>query len=278
MANIKNYIPEPYILTALTNMHVGSGKQNYGIIDNLVQKDGHFPTINSSGLKGTLKEKHGDPDSKSSKFIFGGEKDDANLNAGEYRFFSADLLSLPVRADCKAYCCVTSPALIRRFNSCLESFGIPNKYKSVLEELITLLDSNQAIHFDASSNNKIILEDLDIKAVFKAGTGPELKTLENLLGNDFILVSDQVMIDLCSDFNLPVIARNHLLNGKSANLWYEQVVPRQAKFSFIVLKPSNKENYSSEFGKLLVTPTQIGGNASIGYGFSEIKPIISESK
>ena len=47
-----------YLIECLTNMHVGSGGANYGVVDNLVQRDSvtNIPIINSSSLKGALRE------------------------------------------------------------------------------------------------------------------------------------------------------------------------------------------------------------------------------
>ncbi len=47
-----------YIIDCLTNMHVGSGETNFNIVDNQVQRDSvtEFPTINSSSLKGALRD------------------------------------------------------------------------------------------------------------------------------------------------------------------------------------------------------------------------------
>ncbi|MBK7696403.1 MAG: hypothetical protein IPI30_19460 [Saprospiraceae bacterium] len=51
--------PEFYLLRAVTNLHVGSGETNYGVIDKLIERDATtgFPCINSSGLKGAIKQK-----------------------------------------------------------------------------------------------------------------------------------------------------------------------------------------------------------------------------
>ena len=47
-----------YFIHCITNMHVGSGDANYGIVDKLVQRDPvtDFPTIHPSSLKGALRE------------------------------------------------------------------------------------------------------------------------------------------------------------------------------------------------------------------------------
>ena len=34
--NVAAFQPQLYLITALSNMHVGSGKNNFGVIDNLI--------------------------------------------------------------------------------------------------------------------------------------------------------------------------------------------------------------------------------------------------
>jgi CRISPR-associated protein Cmr4 len=47
-----------YFIQCITNMHVGSGDANYGVVDKLVQRDTitQHPTIHPSSLKGALRE------------------------------------------------------------------------------------------------------------------------------------------------------------------------------------------------------------------------------
>lgn len=61
---------------------------------------------------------------------------------------------------------------------------------------------------------------------------------------------------------LPVIARNFLDNGVSKNLWYEQVVPRESVFVTCIQAPDD-----SLINKLDDVVVQLGGNATVGYGF-----------
>lgn len=69
---------------------------------------------------------------------------------------------------------------------------------------------------------------------------------------------------------LPVIARNKLNNGKSQNLWYEEVVPSESCFVFFVSYPEQREDFE-EFNKYLDGQlVQIGANGSVGYGFCNI--------
>jgi len=70
-----------YLLRALSNMHVGSGDNNYGIVDKQVQRDviDPFPTIHSSGLKGAFREllESGGTVPETINNIFGTAKDDS---------------------------------------------------------------------------------------------------------------------------------------------------------------------------------------------------------
>lgn len=82
---------------------------------------------------------------------------------------------------------------------------------------------------------------------------------------------------LCSDENLPIIARNALDNGVSKNLWYEQVIPAETIFYAVIQEP---DNYTKKPGGLLAGAIknkiiQIGANATIGYGYCKFS-LISE--
>jgi CRISPR-associated protein Cmr4 len=66
--------------------------------------------------------------------------------------------------------------------------------------------------------------------------------------------------------NLPVIARNHLENGISKNLWYEQVVPHEAEFIVAVIYPEGfdfENNFNRDVHNKII---QVGANATVGYG------------
>lgn len=97
------------------------------------------------------------------------------------------------------------------------------------------------------------------------------------------------------DFNeavstLPVIARNALDNGKSVNLWYEEVVPRESIFYTVLCYYNNLDDtkkdqrgrsdknkfdmaYKLFEEKLLKESIQIGANASIGYGITNFSKL-----
>ncbi len=262
-----------YSLTAVTNMHVGSGKNNYGIIDNLVQRDvlSDFPTINSSSLKGAIRE-YFDPKGAHPPHvthIFGSDpKQDSHQNKpGKYRFFSANLLSTPVRSNLLPYVNVTCEAIITEFLDNLAKFDIEYPHADTLKAWIKT-HSGEATHYESDLDGNLNVEMLDLKAT--KGSFAEMNVISNLFGKHPVLVSNPRFKELTNDNHLPVISRNYLENGISKNLWYEQVLPRQSRFYFIVLVPDADSHFAQFSTDLQAQPVQVGGNASIGYGFSKI--------
>lgn len=89
------------------------------------------------------------------------------------------------------------------------------------------------------------------------------------MGFVYSKVSYQEFKELCSDDNLPIIARNVLDNGESKNLWYEQVLPAESVlFTFIDDKDDEiLRNKLSDDNTIV----QIGASATIGYGYCKFK-------
>ncbi len=256
------YKTNVYLITALTNMHVGAGGANYGVVDNLVQRDviTGMPTINASSLKGALreffKEKWGENDKKLN-YIFGPDGSRSGENGkegiGHYKFFNADLLVLPVRSNKKPFFRATSKMLVETINTKAEAFGVSkltgdyDKPKPTVKE----------------NTNSLRLEDWD------ATTDDNNLNVDTNMGND-VAVFDNDRFKILAK-KLPVIARNQLDTGESKNLWYEEVVPRESRFVFFVAKDEKyAEDFDKEFEDSVV---QIGANASIGYGYCKISKL-----
>jgi hypothetical protein len=132
--------------------------------------------------------------------------------------------------------------------------------------------NDKAIVLEEGLVSKYHLEDLkevDCKLSTAAG---DLNDLKQLLGSDnVIILPDDKLRHLSDNHHLPVIARNHLENGQSTNLWYEQVLPRQTRFAFTVLSP-DALTLATDFDDRLTGQglVQIGANASVGYGYCAI--------
>ena len=78
--------------------------------------------------------------------------------------------------------------------------------------------------------------------------------------------------------DLPIVARNHLIDGKSNNLWYEELVPHQSRFYFITLWEGNDEDniYQYIIDEIPKIPISFGGNNSIGNGYCSIEVVETE--
>lgn len=277
-----------YTIDCLTNTLVGSGKANYGVIDQLVQRDAatDIPVIHASGLKGAIKEfcTHERLDDKDIYRVFGSVKPsateskqqtskDEDIMTGMYKFMDAHLLCIPVRSDRRAYLHITCPLVLENITNQLQLFGKSSLVNdiSTVACMINDNDSREAYCFNEALNGAI-LEDFEFKTTHKSHELPEL--LKNLFGNEIAVTSNYIFKTLTNDLHLPVIARNHLENGESENLWYEQIVPRKSRFWFTLLKPQNE--VIPNFDNKIVAPDsviQIGANATVGYGYIKINPV-----
>ena len=249
-----------YLVTCITNMHVGSEGVNYGLVDNLVQRDtiSEIPVINSSSLKGALREYFkdiwGENDEKLN-YIFGPDasrnksvKGDSGI--GHYKFFEARLLSLPMRSNKMPFYSVTTKDLVENIN-----------------KVYTFLTDKNELISNPFTNEKIAKEVVKLEDWQTAGN-PQLAENKTIGENIATFDTDTFKKVVKS---LPVIARNKLDNGESKNLWYEEVVPRESRFVFFVsLTDKFKSEFETELNNAIV---QIGGNASIGYGFTKISKI-----
>ena len=262
-----NYKTDAYLITCLTNMHVGSGEANYGVVDNLVQRDPitNVPIIHSSSLKGALREHFKDVWSDDDGFnklnyVFGKDpkRNGGETEVGYYKFFDANLIVLPVRSNLKPFFRATSNFVLSEINEKAKALGI--------ELNINPFDAVKGKPKVENGNIGCILEDYETEP----GLGVDDR-IKNILGSNLAFFHYDDFKELSK--RLPVIARNQLESGQSKNLWYEEVVPRESRFLFFVSKPKEGEEvkFDTDFESELNNKTiQIGGNASIGYGYTKI--------
>ena len=205
-----------YKIELLTNLHAGSGDAGLGVVDKNVQRDPvtNLPTIHASSMKGALREHfEGQPFVER---IFGTDsKQKTGLKQGEYRFFHASIIAIPMPKDAAPHF-----------------------------ELIT----------DHAHNDRL-------KTVFQA-----LGSASNVSLNGQFVSKPTDFKEQCE--NLPVIARNCLENGVSTNLWYEEIVPHQSVFVTCIQGTDNELDT-----KLNGAIVQIGGNATVGYGYCKFTKI-----
>jgi CRISPR-associated protein Cmr4 len=200
-----------YSIECLTNLHVGSGSDNFGIVDKEIQRDqvDNVPIIHASSMKGAIREFFEECTGINVTLIkkyFGSDKNDSTLQQGLLRFFEGRLLAIPVRGidDTSDYLS-TSEKLISDFN------GFAGNMNSTIDALILPSISNQ-------------------NAKTEYGNVTLIDYISNIGNNIAYFPSDILNKAIKS---LPIIARNSLENGQSENLWYEEVIPRGSKFYFL---------------------------------------------
>ncbi len=243
-------------LECLTNLHVGSGDFNYGVVDKEVERDclSGNPVIHASGVKGALRELAVNklPSDRLNE-IFGGAGNNNNpTTKGLYKFFDAHLLSRPLRVSGNhsfSYISVTTPEIINGFIDTLEAFGFDNLPQRINVDF-------SACNFYSNVEN-IYIEGDDDSYKAKTMSDETKKTLDAILGGNYALVNS------FKEFKLPVIARNNL---DSQNLWYEEFVPHHSVFYTLIID-------NNKFELDFADPVQLGGNSSVGYGYTKITEI-----
>lgn len=221
-----------WFITTKTNLHVGNeNTSSYGLIDLAVQRNAttNLPCINSSSLKGALNE-----------FAANG----VNLGSGELiKIFGSD----KGKEDGKLRSSNTQKGQYVFFDANI--LFIPRQSDDKPYELVTCEE---------------VLNQFALQV--KLLTGEDVKTddIKAKFGCTKVVTCEEFN-DMCSDDNLPIIARNKVDNGESENLWYEQVVPAETVFyTFIDDKDDTTlRTELTQKGSLV----QIGANATIGYGY-----------
>jgi len=274
------YKNRAYIIKNRTNLHAGSGDTNFGIVDKEVQRDtlSALPVIHASSLKGALRyhfesqlapsnaeAQQNETKPSTVEAVFGSEKKQLQ---GMVRFIDAKLLFLPLRSDKKPFYHVTSLSTLREFADFMKTMGI---------DVDLTLPPQSDTSYVVGSEKEVTVEDVKCQ-----GKEADISSLKTLFGIENLAVFND------EDFNealgaLPVIARNSLEDGRSENLWYEEVVPRESIFYTVFSYYDNfneegadrrgkvdRTHYLKAFGrfeeKLLADLVQIGANESIGYG------------
>jgi CRISPR-associated protein Cmr4 len=314
------YTFNAYFIQCITNMHVGSGDANYGVIDKLVQRDPvtGYPTIHPSSLKGALREHfeqqwiHPEFDfnkldcplskvlelvakeyskkesERSFEFLKKYINDKSNVQqalqsikniellfgkediggtgseTGRCKFLGADMVSLPVRFNFEQYVLGVNKAQIELLNSKAELLTSKKVFKAA--------DAANKLFFKVNEPGyKLYAEDIEIEDSNKLAHVSLLNCTTNLNCFDQKYATFDNGAFKAIGENLPVIARNCIEDGTSANLWYEQVVPHQSVFlTFIGMANTLKPEFEKVLAESIV---QIGGNATIGYGLCKFYKI-----
>ena len=274
-----------YRIKCVTNMHMGSGDINFNIVDNEVQRDPvtGYPTMFSSGVMGALRQHFADHDKVVELFGSDIKESDSNGKSGstpgKLKFLSGNLLFLPVRASKgdQAYYMVTTKSLLMQFESLYQTVMGEEYFGN--DRLDKIAEGNTYGNPDAEvdglkTSNGNTAEEVDGLKTSNEKLDDQLyKFLKEKMSMDVNKIVIMQESDL-RKINLPVLARNQLENGISQNLWYEEVVPHEAIFYTAVLSDGTHSGDAAlaEFDEYIKNNNlvQFGGNATIGYGLTQI--------
>lgn len=273
-----------YLIHAISNLHVGSGEGDFSVIDKQVQRDQttRLPIIHASGIKGALREameyeyknkgSNTTPGGSNGKNpileVFGNDPDPkkrTTFQQGKYNFYDARLLALPARSSHDFFYVVTCPALLKEAITNLETFQPQNEYLPLLK---SLFDQKSGKYFGDDQGVPVQLEEETEWEVTYDNFN--LGKLTDLFGDRLALLSNQAFDRLANE--LPIIARNYLNDGISENLWYEEVVPREARFVNMVAREDGMD-YLNTFLGSKNNLVQLGANATVGYGLCSFKKL-----
>jgi len=251
---------EFYKIQCITNLYVGSGDINYSIVDNQVEKDAvtGLPVIHASGIKGALRDVTEKEDRDLAKVIFGsaGEKD--QTKEGSHKFFDAILLTRPMRVSGSDHIASIPVTTIAAINLFIERINLLNCNTYGINKIEEIDFAGNT--FLTNSKENISVEG-DATGVMPEAVEKELLKIKNIIGDTFAIVTS------FDGYDLPVVARNHLVNKKSENLWYEEVVPHGSVFYFAVISPDEVPDDA----KLTIPEiVQFGGHSTIGCGFTKV--------
>ena len=267
----------------ITNLHIGTSGSAYGVIKNEVEKDVvlNTPLLPASGIKGALRDFWRQNNKDYQKEIFGSDPNEQNEGTkGKCKFLNGQMILRPMRVSLGdySYCLVTTPDLIRTMLDTFRDFGVKT-YRG-----ISISDFNSESAFDNIFDREGIhglvyylkgniqeIEGYGVDSCIESNNGI-FKMLSDIAeGVPVAIMKNEVfqMIDL------PIVARNHLIDGKSNNLWYEELVPHQSRFYFITLWEGNNENiiYKYIIEEIPKIPISFGGNNSIGNGYCSIEVV-----
>jgi CRISPR-associated protein Cmr4 len=260
-------LARPLFLHCISPLHAGTGN-DVGYIDQPIQREKHtgFPKVESSSLKGALKEYFEENDNKIQDFngkeitinerkninlSFGPESGDSH--AGALGFSDSRLLLFPVKSLKGIFAWVTCPRVLEKFKSELESCGfdtsnvLVSNLKKTLETVPTDSTFSQKglINIDRGTESKVILEEYSFSLKQSDVTDEFAQKLNAILNIDnlekrLVVLTDEEFADLVR-LHTELITRIRIgENGTAASnaLFNEEYLPAESVLYSLVLASS----------------------------------------
>jgi CRISPR-associated protein Cmr4 len=275
----------------LSPLHAGTG-QGIGVIDLPIarEKATGLPFLAGSSVKGSLRDMCDDKETR--KKLFGPEKNNAEEHAGSVQFSDQRLLLLPVRSLKGTFAWVTSPYVLNRFVRDAQDANADDLVKAVP---IPLSDEESQECFVVNGNKlemdgKVYLEDLDLTV---SNDKPKAKEWAEALASEifagdwqdlfkerFCIVPDDVLnflLDTATEITARISIDENTKTAAEGQLWYEEALPCETVlFGMVLAVKIGKVNLDPrdallEVGKLMNTPVQLGGKATVGRGLCRLR-------
>lgn len=260
-----------YLIRTISNLHVGSGEGDFSVIDKRVQRDQvtQLPTIHASGIKGALREamqaKSGKEHDPIVTEVFGTPPDKrTDVKQGKYRFFDGQLLALPARSSQDFFYVVSCPGLLSAAATALKQLNKAHALIPMFEALAKL----EGKYLGEKWGN-LTLEEMTLTS--EDHSEYQHDKLESIFGNRLAIIPNAEFAKIAEE--LPIVARNYLNNGISDNLWYEEYVPREARFLTMVTREDSSTDHLGQYLAENDHLVQLGANATVGYGLCEFKKL-----
>lgn len=279
-------ITRPYLLHALSPLHVGTGHAA-DIIDlpTARMKATGIPFVPGSSLKGVLRDacRTLHPDDARMEAVFG-PTNKPEEHAGALVVGDARLLALPVRSFRGTFAWTTSPLLLTLARRDLD--GAP-KVPRIEGRGAQVAEGSACLH-----QRRLYLEDLDLQAT----EGPEatawaklLEPLaspsEDIFTKRFAIVDDETMSFLwetATQVDARVRIDERTRTVAPGALWLEESLPPETLLLGLLagdcsrkpgtpMKPKEVLDYALQREALL----QLGGKATVGRGRCRIVPVLA---
>lgn len=279
-------------ITAESPLHPGSGSDT-GVVDLPIQRERYtnYPKIESSSLKGAVREYFYHQDKNKTNIVFGPEEN--GDYAGCVAFTEAKILFFPVKSLVGVFAWVTCPYVIERFKKDLNSLGINVSDINIRplqvnpqSEVLSINQNNQ------NNQNKVTLEEFSFDVTADENVNELANYFSELFQDEYRKNKFEKSIVVLSDDDFEhfvtnsteIITRTRIDpetgTVQRGALWTEEYLPENTIMYSLVMIGDPRENKNellkdssqvADFlNKINKEIIQIGGNQTIGKGLCKI--------
>jgi CRISPR-associated protein Cmr4 len=276
------------VVHARSPLHAGTG-QAAAAVDLPIARDRAtgFPLLPGSSIKGALRARARTALPAQYTRMFGPETENASDHAGALTISDARLLLMPVRSVAGTFAWVTSPYLLASFAREAKLVGFDRLWAapSVANER-ALVAADTLLGVDYDGKKKVVLEEFDLNR--EDGAAIEVANAlaplvfadaewQTMLKRRLCIVHDDTM-GFLSQHATEIVTRVSIDpttgTAKAGQLWSEENLPAESVLVSLVEEVTTAKNQGVQPGewldlvqtKLIQSPVQLGGKATVGRG------------